>query len=418
MIRKQLQVLVLGAVLGAALPSHSLGAANPPEKIYSKRIRILSPERYQEIRDQWKAHTESHPKDAVGWTELAKAARYAGEPCEVYLEYAKKAVKLDPNYADARLVLGSNNWCMYCPEAKEDPSDAIRELEKALALDPRSGEPHYSLWVMKLSQGKRDEADAHLEALVRGGHIPEFLLDMAYNMLVAVEENAIILTNGDNDTYPPLALRAAHGFRKDAAIVNLSLLNTVWYRKELREGPHAVPLPVIDEEAKGPQAGAALMGLVENLARDGWKRPLYVAITVSHKNLPIPNRLSLEGLVYRVLPEQGEEAEIGIDALTENLDRNYRLDSATSLGLDWEHYSGLSNLVGNYAAVEARLAGALVEKGDLEGARARIAHALRICEFHMTNGFNRSLGRQLAETWKEWDPDSSAPSAWIAKFEK
>jgi len=418
MIRKQIQALLLGVLLGAVLPASISGAVDPPERIYSKRIRILSPERYRELRDQWKAYTGSHPKDAVGWTELAKAARYAEEPCEVYLDYAKKAVKLDPNYADARLVLGSNNWCMYCPEAKEDPADAIRELEKALALDPRSGEPHYSLWVMKLFQGKRDEAAAHLEALVRGGHIPEFLLDMAYNLLVAVEENAIILTNGDNDTYPPLALQAARGLRKDAAIVNLSLLNTAWYRKELREGPHAVPLPVIDEDAKGPQVGAALMGLVENLARDGWKRPLYAAVTVNRGNLPIPNRLSLEGLVYRMLPDQGEEAEIDIDALKENLDRSYRLDSATSLGLDWEHYSGLANLVVNYAAVESRLAGALVEKGDLEGARARIAHALRICEFHKKNGFARSLGRTLAETWKKWDPGSSAPAVWIEKFEE
>ncbi|MFH1682061.1 MAG: hypothetical protein ABIH26_15635 [Candidatus Eisenbacteria bacterium] len=417
MMQRIIAVAALG-VLAAAILSQAAAAMESPERIYSKRIRILDAERYVELRDQWKAYAEAHPKDAMGWTELAKAARYAGVKCDEYLEYAKKAVKLDPNYADARAVLGSNNWCMYCPGADEDPAASIRELERALELDPQSGEPHYSLWVMKLSQGKREEADGHLAALVQGGYIPEFLLDMAYNMLVAVEENAIILTNGDNDTYPPLALQAARGIRKDVAIVNLSLLNTEWYRKELREGPLAVPLPAIDGEAKGPQSGAAVMGLQENLRRDGWKRPLYVAITVFRNSLPLPNRLSLEGLVYRALPEHGDEEEIDVDQLEENLERNYRLDSATSLGLDWEHYSALSRLVVNYAAAESRLAKALAEREDLEGARTWILRALRTCEFHGRNRFARSLGRSLAEAWREWDPRSTAPSAWIEKFEK
>jgi hypothetical protein len=235
-------------------------------------------------------------------------------------------------------------------------------------------------------------------------------------MLVAVEPNAIILTNGDNDTYPPLALQAARGFRTDVAIVNLSLLNTAWFRKELSKGPLAIPLPEIDANAKGPQAGAAVMGLEENLARAGWKRPLYVAITVHRPSLPLPNRLSLEGVVYRVLPEQGDEDEINAEKIEENIEQNYRLESATSLSFDWKHHSALPNLISNYAAIGARLASALAEKGDVEGARRRTEQALRLCEFHRENSSCRSLGATLAKTWEGWDPDSPEPKLWLETF--
>jgi tetratricopeptide (TPR) repeat protein len=399
------------AVCVAILSSCPAESAATPERIYSKRIRFLSPERYTELRDEWKAYTESHPKDPMGWTELAKAARYAGEPCETYLEYAKKAVAVGPDYADAHGFLGGYNWKMYCPSSAEDPSASIAELERALSLDPSNGEPHYTLWVMKLSEGKREEAASHLVTLLREGQIPDLLVDLAYNMLVAVEPNAIILTNGDNDTYPPLALQAARSFRPDVAIVNLSLLNTSWYRKEMKEGPQAVPVPEIDESAKGPQAGAAVSGIVQSLRADGWKRPLYVAVTVYRQGLPFKNRLSLEGVVYRVLPEEGEEA---VDAakLAENLEHVYRLESATSLGTDWDHFSALPPLVVNYAAAYTQLGAALAGTSDLDGARAAFREGLRLLEFHG----RKDLGKKTAETWAGVDPGSTEPASWIKKF--
>ncbi len=408
--------LVIGicAVCATVLSSCPAESAAAPERIYSKRIRYFSTERYKELRDEWKAWAETHPGDPMGWTEFAKAARYAGEPCEAYLGYAKKAIEFDPSYAEAHAVLGGSNWRQYCPSAPEDPSNAIRELEKALELDPASRDPHYMLWPMKLYQGKTDEAAGHLKSLIRGGDFPEFLLDLAYNMLVAVEPNAIILTNGDNDTYPPLALQAARGIRPDVAIVNLSLLNTVWYRKLMMEGPLAIPLPAIDEDAPGPQAGAAVMGLQEKLAGAGWTRPLYVAVTVHRPSLPLPNRLSLEGVVYRVLPEQGSEAEVDVEKLAENLGKNYRLESATALGFDWNHFSSLPNLVVNYAAAYSHLASGLAEKGDLDGARGAFREALRLMEFHSKADF----GKGIAEEWRKIDAESKEPEEWIARFSK
>jgi hypothetical protein len=63
--------------------------------------------------------------------------------------------------------------------------------------------------------------------------------DFAYDMLESVEPYGILITAGDNDTFPLWYAQEVEGIRRDVTLANLSLMNTQWHLRQLarRETP-------------------------------------------------------------------------------------------------------------------------------------------------------------------------------------
>ncbi len=180
--------------------------------------------------------------------------------------------------------------------------------------------------------------------------------DYSYNILQSCKPNAVLFTNGDNDTFPLWFLQEGMGVRQDVRIVNLSLVNTDWYILQLKnETPHGamkVPISFSDDDIKniGPiewstktlrlpvpkevyqqfgitdtsitnkgymqytirptlQAGDVQAIRVQDIIMrniietNAWKRPIMFAVTVAPENfIGLTPYLQMQGLALELTP--------------------------------------------------------------------------------------------------------------------
>ncbi|MBR3471278.1 MAG: DUF2723 domain-containing protein [Prevotella sp.] len=170
--------------------------------------------------------------------------------------------------------------------------------------------------------------------------------DAGHNYLASLPEDGapIILTNGDNDTFPLWYVQEVEGERRDARVCNLQYLQTDWYIDQLRRPAYdSPPLPIdwqpadyitgqndvydlsdlhtdtlhLSDRWDVPLRGRRTLyknelALLE-LLRHSDDRPVYVATSVGAEDyLNLDDHIVIEGLAARFTPDsQATAGEAG-----------------------------------------------------------------------------------------------------------
>jgi tetratricopeptide (TPR) repeat protein len=188
------------------------------------------------------------------------------------------------------------------------------------------------------------------------------LIEYNKNMLFSTPANAVLITNGDYDTYPAWLLQG-DGLRPDVLIVNRSLLNLKDYARFLVQ--QGLPLGLSEQELeqlKHIMADGRFMSISEQLIQRLLKqtsRPVVLSTTLYEpKQYGYPLRLS--GLVYEI-----GEPDIDVGRTKHLLYEVFEYGKLLARPLDSLDIN-IKNMAKNYAAVAFSLASAL-EKPEQYG---------------------------------------------------
>jgi hypothetical protein len=212
--------------------------------------------------------------------------------------------------------------------------------------------------------------------------------DYAYNLLQSVEPNAVLFTNGDNDTFPLWFLQNVDGVRRDVRVACLSLVNTPWYVKQLKNtspfGALKIRMSMTDEEIdqlslqrweptemsidvpksvidKWHIADSAtvkdgkIKWTMQNTGQSGdvkfiraqdlvaldiimqakWERPIYFAVTCSEDSrLNLDDYLRMEGMAMRLVPKKNDDKRI--EYIDEQILSKQLLDEPAGFSKDYQ----------------------------------------------------------------------------------
>jgi len=277
------------AILCVSVISISAMAADVvrPEEIRSKRLVVYDDATYATLESLWADYAKVYPSE-YAYANWTYAARYAGDKkYPVMLDNALEKYPSNPIllYLKATSILGKTN-----------ETEGQEFLEKAISIDPNFIDPWFSLVPYYMAAEKSEKVDVALRKILESGVINDEIMDYNYNMLIGLEDNAIIITNGDNDTYPGWIMTRILNIRPDIAIVNRSLLNTDWYPMQVisRGVPRFIGKSELENMRKtileslkkdganmspgGPFGDTLIALIIDSAQRAG--RPVYISKTV------------------------------------------------------------------------------------------------------------------------------------------
>lgn len=283
-----------------------------PEEVYSFTRVINSYEWYVTQHELWAKEVKKDKKSEEAWTNYYAATRYAGRKAEseaLRLEWGEKEevvleqmAKHIPNTFAYYHVM---SWAkpIYQAEDPEQRKELISNALNAHKLKPESSAVYPELMniyeVYEYDPNKLKEVS---ELWKKSAHFTPVTLLLAHNMLNGAQKDAIILTAGDNDTYPLWVAQHADSVRQDLTVLNVFLAKIESYRKRVF---NTLNIPELKGENK------SIPEIINHITEHKGDRTLYFSSRgLLHDQQDKLEQLYNVGLLYQYSEEELDNVSI------------------------------------------------------------------------------------------------------------
>jgi hypothetical protein len=286
------------------------------QKVYSIIKQTQTNEWYEIQAELWKEELANNPENADAWLNYYTAKRMhkimgGGTTHEDLKKIVSDVQKSIPETFEAHYIKGWNT---------NIGDDKITHLEKAYSIDPSRPGPydgmltHYELTRDKL------KVTEFCEKIFDANDISSQIYAWNYNMLNSVEEDAILITVGDNDTYPSWILQQSQGIRIDVKIMNISLLGVDSYRDAIFD---EMNIKRFDLKNSGKTYWEQNLAMCQHL-REHSSKPIYFASCMNSELYEaFKDELYLVGLAFK----WSDESFDNIAALRKNYEKHFLKDN-------------------------------------------------------------------------------------------
>lgn len=293
-----------------------------PQPVYSIAKEDRGIKWYEDQLKLWKGEVDKDPKNGNAWTNYYASARALRNTYPHESEERKKYMELCAQIpAEVQKAIPNTFEGYFIPFIEEEGAWGNPEgLLKAAAINPDDPRLLDEMLIHYAMERNQQQFDVYGQKMFTTNDLPVGLLNWGYNILSELDENAILFTCGDNDTYAAWIMQAAKNMRRDVTVVNTSLIELEGYRNRLLKELGYAPLTL--KEAESDEEYLQKKKKIYQHFFQG-KRPVYVATSaISLFEKEFGDKLYLTGLAYKYSESSFDNTAI----IRRNYEKRYLLD--------------------------------------------------------------------------------------------
>lgn len=302
--------------------------AQSPEPVFGIAKQQKPTEWYIQQAQLWKREVEKNNLNAEAWKYYYQSNRnisYTGDGSESIVTGMTDS--LNGILTKMKEVLPDSyeyNYLMYYNGSYFDNEGRINYypyLFKSFEINPDRSDIYPDLVVYAETSRDLVSKKKYLQKWFDSNQMSAGILSWCYNLLQSTAPNAVLVTNGDNDTFPIWMLQEIKGVRTDVLVINTSLFLIEGYRKIICDLLNIPMLEFDYDKIKNNADYNTQIGI--HLSKYLTKRPLYFAISSSpdcYKTFE--DSMYNEGLAMRF----SEKKYDNLSVLRTNVEQKFLLD--------------------------------------------------------------------------------------------